>query len=63
MVWFEKKVRVRKIVGHVCLNCEAILYIELAGGVDMEIHSPDIKRNFQLSSSAVFRKLRLSGSL
>lgn len=44
MVWFEKKVRVRKVVDHASLNSKGILSIQLTGGMGMEIHSPNINK-------------------
>lgn len=51
---------VREGVANAALNCKAILCIELAGSMDMGFHIPSTNRkDFQLSSSTVFRKLGL----
>lgn len=41
---FLDKVRVKKTVANVALNCKAILYIELAGVMNMEVRIPSVNK-------------------
>lgn len=43
-IFLEKKVKMRKGIATLALNCKAILCIELMGGTDMEIHIPNMNK-------------------